>query len=347
MDLDVGRTRDLFQVEARRREAAKRIERAALQQFGERAFQRDLEARVRAEAGEAALVLGVQQRHVHHRVLAAERGVLHEDAKASRAQRGDAGGDARVARDHFDRHVGQADALADDAALDVALEDFRQGLRPGFGLGVAGRHAVAHVQVADDVHGEPGDRAVTLAPVGDRADAALGIAGVELDQRAGVYRVLRVVELVQLGVQHGGGPAPVLAGREPALLRVVDVLPVRHVGTQVVMGPEVIRRQALEELAQRAGQAGQARRALAVGEQQRAVAVADVHRPDAVHRVEPGSLLDVEAQRLQSGLQRVDRGFERGVLAGDEVFGVHAAEHSLRPAQRVSMRVHETARTSL
>ena len=57
VNFQVLRIGDFFQVEARLGEAAQRIQRAALQQFGERAFQRDFEARMRAEAGEAALVV--------------------------------------------------------------------------------------------------------------------------------------------------------------------------------------------------------------------------------------------------------------------------------------------------
>ena len=323
MDLDIGRTRDLFQIQARGGESPQRVERPALQQFGQCALQGNLETRVGTKAGEATLVLRVQQGDVHHRVLAAQRGVLDQDAEARRAQRRDAGRNARVAGDHGFGHVGQADAFADDAALDVSLENFRQGLRARLVRGVAGRHAIAHIQVADDVDREIRDDAIALAHVGNGADAPLGVAGVELDQAAGVHAALGVVELVQLGVQQIDRPAAVLARLEPALLRVVHMRPVGHLGAEVVVGPEVIGRKALEKLAQGAGQAGQAGGALAVGEQQRTIAVADVDRPDAVHRVQPGFFFDVKAEGLQFALQGVDGGFERGVFAGDEGFGVH------------------------
>ncbi len=67
VDLQVGRAGHLFEVEPRCRGAGQRVERAALQQFGQGALQGNLETRI-AEAGETALVLRVQQRHVHHRV---------------------------------------------------------------------------------------------------------------------------------------------------------------------------------------------------------------------------------------------------------------------------------------
>jgi hypothetical protein len=161
---------------------------------------------VGAEAGEAALVAGVQQGDVHHRVFAAERGILDQDAEAGVAQAADAGGDARVAGDDMLRHVRQAESFADDAELDVALEDFRQGLGARLHLGVAGRHAVADVEVADDVDREPDRRAVAQALVGQGADAAFGVAGVEVDQRAGVDRAVRVVEGAQFGRQQLLGP---------------------------------------------------------------------------------------------------------------------------------------------
>ena len=107
------------------------------------------------EAGEAALVFRVQQGDVHHRVFAAERGVLDQDTESGFAQATDAGGNARIAGDDLFRHVGQAKPFADDAELDVALEDFRQGLGARLHLGIAGRHAVADIQVADDVDREP------------------------------------------------------------------------------------------------------------------------------------------------------------------------------------------------
>ena len=70
--------------------------------------------------------------------------------------------DARIAGDHLIRHFRQAQPFADDAEFDVALENFRQRLGARFGGGVARRHAVADVQVADDVDREPDADAVAL-----------------------------------------------------------------------------------------------------------------------------------------------------------------------------------------
>ena len=52
MDFDIRRAGDFIEIEAGRRKAVERVQRAALQQFGERAFEGDLEARMGAEAGE-------------------------------------------------------------------------------------------------------------------------------------------------------------------------------------------------------------------------------------------------------------------------------------------------------
>ena len=71
MDLDVRRGGDFIQVEAGFGEAAEGIEPTTLQQFGQGALESDLETRVGAEAGKAALIAGVQQGDVHHRKFAA------------------------------------------------------------------------------------------------------------------------------------------------------------------------------------------------------------------------------------------------------------------------------------
>ncbi len=189
MDFQILRVGDFGLIEAGRGKARQRIERATLQQLGQRALQRHLEARMRAEAGEAALVLRVQQGHVHHRIAAAERGVLHQDAEARLAQAADAGGDVRIAGDHGFGHVGQAQAFLDDAELDVAFEDFGQRLGARLLQRVAGRHAVADVEVADEVDREIHGFAVAQPLVGDGADAAFGVAGIEVDQLIGAHAV--------------------------------------------------------------------------------------------------------------------------------------------------------------
>lgn len=190
---------------------------------------------MRAEACVAALVARVEQGDVHHRVRAVERGVAHEDAEAGSAQTGD----ARIAGDDGFRHFGQVQPLGDDAELDVALEDFRKRLRARFGGRVAGGHAVAHVQVADDVDREPDHRAVPLTRVGQGADAARGVARVEVDQRRGLDLALRIVEGAQFGRQQAIRPGAVRRYGKPALARIVHVVAGGDVGAEVMMVPEV------------------------------------------------------------------------------------------------------------
>lgn len=69
----------------------------------------------------------------------------------------DTGGDAGIAGDDSIRHFGQADPSADNTELDMALDDFgeRLGAR-ALGLAIACRHAVADVEVGDNVG--PGTR---------------------------------------------------------------------------------------------------------------------------------------------------------------------------------------------
>ena len=109
MDFDIRRAGHLVEIETGRREAVERIQGAALQQLGEGTFEGDFKARMRAEAGENALIMRIEHGHAEHRVIAAERGVLDQDAETGGAQPGNAGGDARIAGDDFFRYIRQAE----------------------------------------------------------------------------------------------------------------------------------------------------------------------------------------------------------------------------------------------
>ena len=72
MNFQVRRAGNFFQVETGLMETFERVERAALQQFGQRAFERNFKARMRAETGKATLITWVQQGHIHDRVAPAQ-----------------------------------------------------------------------------------------------------------------------------------------------------------------------------------------------------------------------------------------------------------------------------------
>ena len=222
----------------------------------------------------------MQQRDVHDRVAPAERRIAHEYAKACFAQALNARGDTGITGDHVIRDFGQAQAFADNAALDVALEDFGQRLAACLHQRIAGGHAVAHVEIADDVDRDPGLRCVAQARVGQCADAAIDIAGVQVDQDLAVDSAFRVVKRMQLRVEHFSRPGAVISRRKPAFLGVVHE---RHVGApfaQVEVRPEIVGIQAFEEFAQRAGARGKFGGAFAVGKQHRAFMIAHMHGPD-------------------------------------------------------------------
>ena len=244
----------------------------------------------------------MQQGDVHHRIFAAERGVLHQNAEARLAQAANAGGDARVAVDDPLRHIGQADAVADDLELDVALENFRQGLGARLFQGVAGRHAVADVDIADHVDREQCGLAIAQAGVGNGANAALGIAGIEVDQLIGAHRFIGVIEFLQLGVQYGFRPG--LAGDgKPLLVRVMHKLAFGDFFAEVEMRPEIIGAEALEKFAQRTRARGKLGAALAIAEEACAIAIGDMHRPDVFDFIEPGTLFNMKADRRQFAQQ--------------------------------------------
>ena len=138
MDFNIRGAGDFIEIEARRREAIKRGQSATLQQFGQGALEGDFKAWMRTETGKNALVVRIEHGHGHHRVFAAERGVLDQNAETGRAQAGNAGCDGRVTGDDFIRHVWQAEAFADYLEFDVAFENFGQRLSACFSLRVAG-----------------------------------------------------------------------------------------------------------------------------------------------------------------------------------------------------------------
>ncbi len=149
--------------ERRLRQIVQAFEAAALEQFSQAAFQRHFQARVRAERGEHAAGTRVHQGHAHHRELAAQRGILDQHREALGFQPLDPGQDTRVLGQHVSRHIRQGEFTFDDFTLDRPLEDLRQALHLGFGQGVAGAHAVAQVQVFDQVGREIHHLAVRLA----------------------------------------------------------------------------------------------------------------------------------------------------------------------------------------
>ena len=135
----------------------------------------------------------------------------------------------------------------------MTLDDFGKRLRTRLDQRIARRHAVADVQVADDVDREPDGALVAEAGEGQGADAAFDIARVVVDEHFGRDVAVRVVERVQFRRQQLFRPVVVFVRQEPALLRVVREALRGILAPEEVVRPEVIAGQAFEELAQRAG----------------------------------------------------------------------------------------------
>ncbi len=162
----------------RLRQIVQAFKAAALQQFGEAAFQRHFQAWVRAERGEYAAGAWVHQRHAHHREFTAQGRILHQYRKALGFQALDTGQDTGEFRQHFLRYIRQREFTFDDFAFYRAFEDFRQALHLRFSQGVTGTHAVAEVQVLDQVGREIHHLAIGLAHERQRNNAAFFVAGV-------------------------------------------------------------------------------------------------------------------------------------------------------------------------
>jgi hypothetical protein len=320
VNFQVGDRTDFAHVEARLGEAFQRVERAALQQFRHGTFKRDFEARMRAVARKHALVFRVHQGHIDDGVTSAERRILDQNAEAGLAQSGDAGLDVREAGDNFVRHFRQTKSFADDAVLDVTLENLGKGLAACFPHRVAGCHAVADVEVADDIDRNIGLGAVTQTGVGQGADAARHIAGVQVDQHFAIDLAVRVVKSMQFRIEQFGRPPAVSRWREPALLRIVHERTVGARLAQVKVGPEIVGAEALEELAVGTGARSQFSCAFAVRKQHRAFIVFHVSRPDAVDFMQQGGLIEFETTRSQLLLHGFNGRFEGGVFSGDKAF---------------------------
>ena len=302
MDFDVGGAGRFFQIKGGRGKAPQGVECAPLQQLGQRAFKRHLKPWVRPKAGKAALIFGMQQGHVHHGVLAAQRRVFHQNTKTSGTQSRNAGGNAWVALNHRLRHIGQTNTFADDFGFHMALKNLRQGLRARLKRGIARGHAVTHIQVANEVDGHVGGLAIALAHIGNGANATVHMARVEVHQVGAIDVALWVVKLVQRWVEQTLGPCAVVGQSKPTLLRVMHKRRIGGVGAQIEMRPKIVGGQALDKLTQGAGQTRHARGTFAVGKQHGAIAVMNVHRPNAVDGVQPTLFLNMKTQRLQLGL---------------------------------------------
>ena len=266
---EVVRLGDGVAFEGRTRQIVEAFKTATLQQFGQAALDGDFHARVGAKRGENAAGAWIHQGHAHHRKLAAQRGVLDQHREALVLQLLDAGDDAGIFRQHLGRHIGQRDFAFDDLAFDGALEDFRQALHLRFRQGVAGAHAIAEVEVVDQVGREIHGFAVRLTHVGQGADAAFGVAGVGVEQMRGAQLAVRVVDFQRVFVEQTLGQRILLARLEPALFRVMHKGRVGDFRAPVNVVVEMVAVQALDVFAQCRGQRALLGRTFAVGEAHR------------------------------------------------------------------------------
>src|SRR5690606_12905760 len=118
---------------------------------------------MRTERSENAAGTWVHQGDAHHRKLPAQRSVLDQYREALLFQPLDSGQKSWIFRQHFMGPVRHRDFAFDDLALDRTLEYLRQTLHLRFGQGIARRHAIAEVEVFDQVGGEIDHLAVRLA----------------------------------------------------------------------------------------------------------------------------------------------------------------------------------------
>ena len=334
--------------EGRLRQVVEAFETAALQQFSEAAFQRHFQARVRAKRGKHTTGTRVHQGHAHHREFTAQRGILDQHREALGFQPLDTGQNTRVLGQYFSRHIRQGEFAFDDFALDRPLEDLRQALHLGFGQGVAGAHAVAQVQVFDQVGREIHHLAVRLAHKRQRDNPALFIAGVGVEQVRAAQLAIAVVDFQAISIEDFRRQLILGPRLKPALVRVMHERRVGQFFAPKLIVIEEVAVETLDELAQRRGQRAFLGRALAVGEAHRRMGITDMQRPHVRHDIAPRGDLDLHAQAGQDAGHVGDGLLQRQVLAHDvgaglrsgvghqqrlgigvEVF--HLFDHELRP----------------
>ena len=303
--------------ERRLRQIVQAFETAALEQFSQAAFQCHFQARVRAERGKHTAGTRVHQGHAHHRELAAQRGILDQHREALGFQPLDPGQNTRVLGQHVSRHIRQGEFTFDDFTLDRPLEDLRQALHLGFGQGVAGAHAVAQVQVFDQVGREIHHLAVRLAHKRQCHNPAVFIARVGVEQVRATQLAVAVVDVQAVGVEDFRWQFILAPRLEPALVRVMHERRVGQFFAPELIVIEEVAVEALDELAQRRGQRAFLGRALAVGEAHRRMGIADMQRPHVRHDIAPRGDLDLHAQARQDARHVGDGLLQRQVLAHD------------------------------
>ena len=256
-------------VEGRRHEVVETLEAAALHQLGQTALDGDFKARVGAEGGEDTAGLRVHQRDAGHRELTAQRGVLDQNREALGFQRLDAFDDFRVLGQHLLRHVRQGQFLLENLALHGTLEDLGQTLHLGFRQSIAGAHAVAEIQVLDQVGREVDRLTVRTASERQGHDATIRTPGIGVDQIGATQLAVRIEDLQAIVIQHAFRDLVIRARLEPLLVRVMHELAVSDGFAEELVVVEEVAAQALDELAQCRAQRALLGRALAVGEAHR------------------------------------------------------------------------------
>ena len=215
----------------------------------------------------------------------------------------------------------------------MALKDFRQGLRPALGGCVAGGHAVADVDVGENVDGEVDGLAGVELLKGERHNSARGVIAVVIAQQVRPQLAIGIIKRPQGFIEQRGSIRMMawqksrIRNGEPFFGRIKNEVTVCNAGSQIVVEEKEVRGDPLEKLKDGAGLAGEPGGALPVGIDLRAFGGAQVNGPAVADGVFAGDQIDREAMGAEQFSGVPDGLFESGVFAEDVCLRDQAATY--------------------
>ena len=211
----------------------------------------------------------------------------------------DARQDAGVLQQHVVRYIRQGDFASQNVSLDRAFKYFRQALHLRFGQRIACAHAVADIEVFDEVGREIHLLAVRVAHIRQRTDAALHIARVGVVEMRRTQFAIGVVNAQAVRVKDFCRQCVFAAWLEPALIRVMHKGCLGNVFAPELAAIKMVAIQSLNKFSQGRCQCTFLGGSLAIGKAHRRIGIPNMERPYVGNDVAPRCNLNFHAQVCQ------------------------------------------------